>query len=69
MLLLVGEIAIYFEVHTKDIYRLCEQNEEFCSIKHLVHTVGENRLLWGGFLIWLSALFHTRTCYVLYLRM
>jgi len=62
MLLLVEDIAIYFEAHTKDTKTLCDQHEEFCSLKHLVHTVGENRLLWGGFLIWGCALFHTRTC-------
>jgi len=61
MLLLLGEIAIYFEAHAKDTNKRCEQIEEFCSIKHLVHRVGENRLLWGGCLVWGSAIFHNKT--------
>jgi hypothetical protein len=47
MLLLVEEISIYYEAHTKDTNTLCEQNEQFCSLKRLVLTVGENRILWG----------------------
>jgi len=29
---------------------------------HVYHEVGESRLLWGRFLVWGSALFHTRSC-------
>jgi hypothetical protein len=38
-MLLLLDIVIYFEAHTKDTNKLCEQNEEFCSLKHLVNTV------------------------------
>jgi len=31
--------------------------------------IGESRLLWVGFLIWVGALFHTRRCCTLCLRM
>jgi len=37
MLLLVQEIYLFCEAHTKDTNTLCEQNEEFCSLKLLVN--------------------------------
>ena len=49
MLLLVEEIAIYFEAHTKDTNSLFEQNKEFCSLKNFVHTVrGKSPIMGGG---------------------
>ena len=37
--------------------------------RHVYHEAGESRLLWGGLLIWGNALFHTRRCCALCLRM
>jgi hypothetical protein len=34
-----------------------------------IRIIGESRILWGGFLIWGDALFHTRRCCALCLRM
>jgi hypothetical protein len=43
-MLLSFDIVIYFEVHTKDTYTLCEQNYGFCSLKFFLNTVTSENL-------------------------